>query len=138
MCDYTDRNNIVSKLLRVKVVFVFRVVGFKKVVGADIDFAESDCVIVIPSCFVVIALLDVFGLVESLITIVTFIALESGLVGFVGVGVDRVDIVGAASFVAVVFDSTDAICVVEFAAFDNVDKWDDLLCIFVDLVVAVV
>jgi len=60
MCVYTDRNNIVSRLLRVKVVVVFRVVGSKKVVGADIDFAESYCVIVIPSCFVVIALLDIF------------------------------------------------------------------------------
>jgi hypothetical protein len=135
----------VSKLLRVKVVFVFHVVGSKKVVGADIDFAESYCVIVIPSCFVVIALLDVFGLFESLITVVTFIALKSSLVGVVSVGVDRVDIVGAASFVAVVSDTIDAICVVEvdfvvscLAAFDNVDKWDDLLCIFVDLVIAVV
>jgi len=56
MCVYTDRNNIVSSLLRVIVVFVFSVVGSKDVGGAAIDFAESGCGIVVSSCFVVISL----------------------------------------------------------------------------------
>ena len=56
MCVYTDRNNIVSSMLRVIVVFVFSVVGSKDVGGAAIDFAKSDCGIVVSSCFVVISL----------------------------------------------------------------------------------
>ena len=53
---YTDRNKVVSKVLRVIFVFGFSVVGAKDVGGAAIDFAESDCVIVASNCFVVIAL----------------------------------------------------------------------------------
>ena len=67
-----------------------------------------------------------------------FIALES-------VGGDRVDIVGSASFVAVVSATTDAIFVVDvdfvvgcFATFDNVDKWNDFKFTFVELVIVVV
>jgi len=69
---------------------------------------------------------------------VTFIALES-------VGGDRVDIVGSASFVAVVSATTDAIFVVDvdfvvgcFAAFDDVEKWDKFIFTFVELVIAFV
>ena len=75
----------------------------------------------------------------------TFVALKSGLVGIVGVGVDRVDFFGAAAFVAVFSDATDAIFVVAvdfvvscFAAFDTVDEGDDFIFTFVALVIAVV
>ena len=93
MCVYTDRNNIVSKLLRVVVVFVFSVLGSKNVGVAAIDF----------------------------------------------------DIFGADSSIALVSDTTDAVCVVDvdcvvscFAAFDDVEKWDKFIFIFVELVIAFV
>ena len=93
MCVYTDRNNIVSKLLRVVFVFVFSVLGSKDVGAAAIDF----------------------------------------------------DIFGADSFIALVSDTTDAICVVDvdfvvscFAAFDTVNEGDDFIFTFVALVIAVI
>jgi hypothetical protein len=76
---------------------------------------------------------------------VTFLAHESGLVGVVSVGVDRVDFICAASFVAVFSDTTDAIFVVAvdfvvscFAAFDTVNEGNNFIFTFVALVIAVV
>jgi hypothetical protein len=55
------------------------------------------------------------------------------------------NIFGADSFIALVSDTTDAICVVDvdfvvscFAAFDDVEKWDKFIFIFVELVIAFV
>ena len=75
----------------------------------------------------------------------TFVALKSGLVRIVSVGVDSFYFIGAAAFVAVFSDATDAIFVVAvdfvvscFAALDTVNEGDDFIFTFVALVIAVI